>query len=145
MGRNGQIDYTDGSSELVSPESPIKYKGPRESDKSITESHCIASFPRILFSSWSHSLFLATTGRFCHLKSHVSWYQGLTILSAVIGVALGAIPLLGFVHGNITGSLRKQAKVPYPHSYASMELCKENVRLIPGIQIGTFILLMAAT
>ncbi|KAJ6168284.1 hypothetical protein N7497_001127 [Penicillium chrysogenum] len=38
---------------------------------------------------------------------------------AVIGVALGAIPVLGFVHGNITGSLRKEAKVPYPHSYAS--------------------------
>ena len=49
--------------------------------------------------------------------------------SAVIGVALGAIPVLGFVHGNITGSLRKQAKVPYPHSYASMELCRENVRI----------------
>lgn len=55
------------------------------------------------------------------------------ILSAVIAVALGAIPLLGFVHGNITGSLRKEAKVPYPHSYASMELCKENVRLIPRL------------
>ncbi|KAJ5503006.1 hypothetical protein N7463_005880 [Penicillium fimorum] len=45
---------------------------------------------------------------------------------AVIGVALGVIPVLGFVHGSITGSFRKEAKVPYPHSYASMELCKEN-------------------
>ncbi|KAJ5473565.1 hypothetical protein N7475_003131 [Penicillium sp. IBT 31633x] len=45
---------------------------------------------------------------------------------AVIGVALGAIPVLGFVHGAVTTSLRKKAKVPYPHSYASMELCKEN-------------------
>lgn len=51
----------------------------------------------------------------------------LTPSSAVIGVALGAIPVLGFVHGNVTGHLRKKAKVPYPHSYASMELCKENV------------------
>ena len=45
----------------------------------------------------------------------------------MIGVALGAIPVLGFVHGMVTGSLRKQAKVPYPNSYASMELSKENV------------------
>ncbi|KAG0161597.1 Membrane-associated, eicosanoid/glutathione metabolism (MAPEG) protein [Penicillium digitatum] len=47
---------------------------------------------------------------------------------AVIAVALGAIPVLGFIHGNVTGSLRKAAKVPYPHSYASMELCKENAK-----------------
>ncbi|KAJ5234625.1 uncharacterized protein N7469_003793 [Penicillium citrinum] len=47
---------------------------------------------------------------------------------SVIAVALGAIPVLGFIHGNITGSLRKAAKVPYPHSYASMELCKENAK-----------------
>ncbi|KAJ5498526.1 Sterol O-acyltransferase [Penicillium expansum] len=47
---------------------------------------------------------------------------------AVIAVALGAIPVLGFVHGCITGNLRKEAKVPYPHSYASMELCKENAK-----------------
>ncbi|KAJ5207277.1 Membrane-associated eicosanoid/glutathione metabolism (MAPEG) protein [Penicillium cf. griseofulvum] len=47
---------------------------------------------------------------------------------AVIGVALGAIPVLGFVHGAITGNTRKAAKVPYPHSYASMELCKENAK-----------------
>jgi glutathione S-transferase len=53
----------------------------------------------------------------------------LTQPSAVIGVALGAIPVLGFIHGCITGSLRKEAKVPYPHSYASMEQCKENVRI----------------
>lgn len=48
--------------------------------------------------------------------------------SNVIAVALGAIPVLGFVHGFITTSLRKAAKVPYPHSYASIEQCKENVR-----------------
>ncbi|KAJ5387028.1 glutathione S-transferase [Penicillium cosmopolitanum] len=47
---------------------------------------------------------------------------------AVIAVALGAIPVLGFIHGNITGSLRKGAKVPYPHSYASIEQCKENAK-----------------
>ncbi|KAJ6006474.1 hypothetical protein N7451_004418 [Penicillium sp. IBT 35674x] len=47
---------------------------------------------------------------------------------AVIGVALGAIPVLGFIHGNVTGSLRKQAKVPYPHCYASIEQCKENAK-----------------
>ncbi|KAJ5590246.1 hypothetical protein N7450_004218 [Penicillium hetheringtonii] len=29
---------------------------------------------------------------------------------SVIAVALGAIPVLGFIHGNITGSLRKAAK-----------------------------------
>lgn len=55
----------------------------------------------------------------------------LTPPSAVIGVALGAIPVLGFVHGSITGNLRKKAKVPYPHSYAPMELCKENVCIQP--------------
>jgi uncharacterized membrane protein YoaK (UPF0700 family) len=52
----------------------------------------------------------------------------LTLTSAVIAVALGAIPVLGFVHGMITGTFRKQAKVPYPHSYATVEQCKENVR-----------------
>jgi glutathione S-transferase len=50
--------------------------------------------------------------------------------SAVIAVALGAIPVLGFVHGMITGKQRKLAKVPYPHSYASIEQCKENVRIL---------------
>lgn len=60
------------------------------------------------------------------------------ILSAVIGVALGAIPVLGFVHGAVTTSLRKKAKVPYPHSYASMELCKENVCIDPGLCIALF-------
>lgn len=53
----------------------------------------------------------------------------LTLLRAVIAVALGAIPVLGFIHGGITGSFRKAAKVPYPHSYATVEQCKENVRL----------------
>lgn len=53
----------------------------------------------------------------------------LTRNSCVIAVALGVIPVLSFVHGVITGSFRKQAKVPYPHSYATVEQCKENVRL----------------
>ncbi|KAJ5888735.1 hypothetical protein N7495_008776 [Penicillium taxi] len=45
---------------------------------------------------------------------------------AVIAVALGFIPVLGFIHGNITGSLRKVANVPYPHTYATVQQCKEN-------------------
>ncbi|PLB47094.1 glutathione S-transferase [Aspergillus steynii IBT 23096] len=45
---------------------------------------------------------------------------------AVIAVALGAIPVMGFVHGNVVTSLRKHAKVPYPHNYATVEQCKEN-------------------
>ncbi|KAJ5621272.1 hypothetical protein N7528_006055 [Penicillium herquei] len=45
---------------------------------------------------------------------------------AVIAVALGAIPVLGFIQGAITGSTRKAANVPYPHSYATVEQCKEN-------------------
>lgn len=49
--------------------------------------------------------------------------------SAVIAVALGAIPVLGFVHGIITGKQRKGAKVPYPNCYATAEQCKENVRI----------------
>jgi glutathione S-transferase len=56
-----------------------------------------------------------------------SLYILLTTPSAVIAVALGAIPVLGFIHGGITTSLRKKAKVPYPHSYATVEQCKENV------------------
>ncbi|KAJ5103000.1 hypothetical protein N7532_003529 [Penicillium argentinense] len=47
---------------------------------------------------------------------------------AVITVALGAIPVLGFVHGIITGRQRKAAKVPYPHSYATQEQCRENAK-----------------
>jgi hypothetical protein len=50
--------------------------------------------------------------------------------SVVIAVALGAIPVLSFVHGMITGKQRKGAKVPYPHSYATIEQCKENVRIL---------------
>ncbi|GAB1218383.1 hypothetical protein ATERTT37_007637 [Aspergillus terreus] len=46
----------------------------------------------------------------------------------VIAVALGAIPVLSFVHGNITTGLRKPAKVPYPHSYATVEECKSNAK-----------------
>lgn len=52
----------------------------------------------------------------------------LTNSSAVIAVALGAIPLMSFVHGTVVTSLRKKAKVPYPHTYATVEQCKENVR-----------------
>ncbi|KAJ5084199.1 glutathione S-transferase [Penicillium alfredii] len=55
----------------------------------------------------------------------------------VIGVALGAIPLLGFVHGGVTTSIRKEAKVPYPHSYASVEQCQENVSPSPSLQFIT--------
>ncbi|OOQ88765.1 hypothetical protein PEBR_11340 [Penicillium brasilianum] len=47
---------------------------------------------------------------------------------AAIAVALGAIPVLGFVHGAITTSLRRAAKVPYPHCYATVEQCKENAK-----------------
>ncbi|OJJ50514.1 hypothetical protein ASPZODRAFT_11379 [Penicilliopsis zonata CBS 506.65] len=47
---------------------------------------------------------------------------------SVIAVALGAIPVLGFIHGSITGSLRKPAKVPYPHSYATVEQCNSNAK-----------------
>ncbi|KAJ5218415.1 uncharacterized protein N7498_000514 [Penicillium cinerascens] len=47
---------------------------------------------------------------------------------AVIAVALGTIPVLSFVHGSITTSLRKVAKVPYPHSYATVEQCKESAK-----------------
>lgn len=44
----------------------------------------------------------------------------------VLGVSLGAIPLLSWIHGAIVTKLRRPAKVPYPHSYASIEQCKEN-------------------
>jgi hypothetical protein len=47
--------------------------------------------------------------------------------SAAVAVALGVIPVLGFIHGSITTGLRKAAKVPYPHCYATVEQCKENV------------------
>lgn len=53
----------------------------------------------------------------------------MTIYRAVIAVALGAIPVLGFIHGGVTTGLRKEAKVPYPHSYATIEQCKSNVCL----------------
>ncbi|RJE26261.1 Glutathione S-transferase [Aspergillus sclerotialis] len=46
----------------------------------------------------------------------------------VIAVSLGAIPLLGWVHGTIVTSLRQPAKVPYPHSYATVEQCKSNAK-----------------
>ncbi|KAL4764948.1 MAPEG family protein [Aspergillus foveolatus] len=43
-----------------------------------------------------------------------------------IAVSLGAIPVLGFIHGVLVGSFRKAAGVPYPHAYASIEQCKIN-------------------
>lgn len=55
--------------------------------------------------------------------------------SAVIAVGLGAIPVLSFIHGGITGSCRKKAQVPYPHSYATVEQCKANVSLPPSLSI----------
>lgn len=68
--------------------------------------------------------------------------------SAVIGIALGAIPVLGFIHGSITTSLRRAAKVPYPHCYATVEQCKENVsgrprngkRLVKSLPSNLFLL-----
>ncbi|KAL4889231.1 hypothetical protein BDV59DRAFT_187163 [Aspergillus ambiguus] len=47
---------------------------------------------------------------------------------SVIAVALGAIPVLGFVHGAITTGLRKPAKVPYPHCYATVDECRSNAK-----------------
>ncbi|OGM44942.1 diacylglycerol O-acyltransferase (DgaT) [Aspergillus bombycis] len=47
---------------------------------------------------------------------------------AVIGVALGAIPVLSFIHGTVVTSNRKEAKVPYPHTYATIEQCKSNAK-----------------
>ncbi|EAW06336.1 MAPEG family protein [Aspergillus clavatus NRRL 1] len=47
---------------------------------------------------------------------------------SVVAVALGAIPLLGFVHGAVTTAFRKEANVPYPHSYATIEQCKSNAK-----------------
>ncbi|OXV05819.1 hypothetical protein Egran_06413 [Elaphomyces granulatus] len=41
-------------------------------------------------------------------------------------VALGAIPLLSFIHGTVASSLRKKANVPYPFCYATIEQCKSN-------------------
>ncbi|KAJ0415588.1 hypothetical protein BJY00DRAFT_254261 [Aspergillus carlsbadensis] len=43
-----------------------------------------------------------------------------------IAVALGVIPVLGFIHGTVVGNLRKAAGVPYPHSYATVEQTKSN-------------------
>ncbi|OJJ58848.1 hypothetical protein ASPSYDRAFT_89574 [Aspergillus sydowii CBS 593.65] len=43
-----------------------------------------------------------------------------------IAVSLGAIPVLGFLHGVVVGSFRKAAGVPYPHTYATVEQCKSN-------------------
>ncbi|KAI5303496.1 hypothetical protein KEM55_000519 [Ascosphaera atra] len=44
----------------------------------------------------------------------------------VIVVALGAIPVLSFLHGALVTQLRHQAKVVYPNYYATPEQAKEN-------------------
>ncbi|GKZ63658.1 hypothetical protein AnigIFM60653_001820 [Aspergillus niger] len=44
----------------------------------------------------------------------------------VIAVALGAIPVLSFIHGAIVSRLRQDAGCPYPHCYATVEQCKTN-------------------
>ncbi|KIV80132.1 hypothetical protein PV11_07653 [Exophiala sideris] len=44
----------------------------------------------------------------------------------VVFVALGLTPLLAFAQGNVSGLLRKPAKVPYPNPYASEQQAKEN-------------------
>ncbi|PGH23662.1 hypothetical protein AJ80_02268 [Polytolypa hystricis UAMH7299] len=44
----------------------------------------------------------------------------------VLAIALGAIPLLSFIHGSVTAGQRKPAQVPYPHTYATVEQCKAN-------------------
>ncbi|EXJ64189.1 glutathione S-transferase [Cladophialophora yegresii CBS 114405] len=44
----------------------------------------------------------------------------------VVLVALGAIPLLSNIQGNVVTFLRKPAKVPYPNAYASHEQAKES-------------------
>lgn len=54
------------------------------------------------------------------------------MIRSVIAVALGAVPVLGFLHGFIVTGLRKPAKVPYPHTYATVEECKSNVRTCPS-------------
>lgn len=46
-----------------------------------------------------------------------------------IAISLGVIPILSFLHGTVVGSFRKAAGVPYPHTYATVEQCKSNVRL----------------
>ncbi|KAL4778308.1 hypothetical protein BJX76DRAFT_148652 [Aspergillus varians] len=43
-----------------------------------------------------------------------------------IAVSVGVIPLLSFIHGNVVGSFRKQSKIPYPHTYATVEQCKSD-------------------
>ncbi|OQV02632.1 hypothetical protein CLAIMM_07789 [Cladophialophora immunda] len=44
----------------------------------------------------------------------------------VVLVALGAIPFLSWMQGNVVTRLRKPAGVPYPNAYASQEKCKES-------------------
>lgn len=66
----------------------------------------------------------------CPIHSSPPYHQ-LTSLSPpsnVIAVAVGAIPLLGFIHGSVVNSKRSAAKIPYPHTYATIEQCKASVR-----------------
>jgi len=44
----------------------------------------------------------------------------------VVLVALGAMPFLSWMQGNLVGVYRKPAKVPYPNAYASQEKAKES-------------------
>ncbi|KIW95920.1 uncharacterized protein Z519_02986 [Cladophialophora bantiana CBS 173.52] len=46
--------------------------------------------------------------------------------SYVVFVALGAVPLLSWIQGNVVTVLRKPAGVPYPNAYASHEKAKES-------------------
>ena len=57
--------------------------------------------------------------------------QLLTLDSAPLAIAVGAIPLLAFAHTAVTGSLRKHSGCPYPHAYATVEQTKSNVRHSP--------------
>jgi len=43
-----------------------------------------------------------------------------------LAISLGAIPLLGWIHGLIVTTMRRGAKVPYPHCYATLEQCATN-------------------
>lgn len=41
-------------------------------------------------------------------------------------IALGVIPLMGFVQGSVVTTLRQRAKVPYPNAYATHEQVKNS-------------------
>ncbi|KAK9783988.1 putative Microsomal glutathione S-transferase 3 [Seiridium cardinale] len=48
----------------------------------------------------------------------------------VLVVGLGVIPFVGAMHGIVAENFRPAAGVPYPHFYASMEQCEQNVRTL---------------